>query len=202
VDVLADPGCYCYHGEPAWRAYFRSTLGHNTLELGGTNQSASGGPFMWVRHAKSRVLLAHPDPAGVSYWIGEHTGYSRGRNPVVHRRTAELDGQLRCLRLVDELSTDRCQPARLAFHLGPRVAAEIDGHCARLQWTDPAGVQRTAMVTLPGALAWRAYRGQLDPPLGWYSSGFGKREPSVSLVGQGWVEPHTGPLCSMWELDG
>ncbi|MST34736.1 hypothetical protein GHK86_18660, partial [Acidimicrobiaceae bacterium USS-CC1] len=44
VDVLADPGTYCYHGEPAWRAYFRSTLAHNTLELGGTDQATSGGP--------------------------------------------------------------------------------------------------------------------------------------------------------------
>ena len=31
VDVLADPGTYCYHGEPAWRSYFRSTIAHNTL---------------------------------------------------------------------------------------------------------------------------------------------------------------------------
>ena len=44
VDVLADPGCYCYHGEPAWRRYFRSTLGHNTLELDGTDQSVVGWP--------------------------------------------------------------------------------------------------------------------------------------------------------------
>ena len=34
VDMLADPGTYCYHGEPEWRAYFRSTIAHNTLELG------------------------------------------------------------------------------------------------------------------------------------------------------------------------
>ena len=27
VDVLADPGTYCYHGEPSWRAYFRGTTG-------------------------------------------------------------------------------------------------------------------------------------------------------------------------------
>ena len=39
VDVLADPGTYCYHGQPEWRSYFRSTLGHNTLELGGRDQS-------------------------------------------------------------------------------------------------------------------------------------------------------------------
>ena len=30
VEVLADPGTYCYHGEPAWRSYFRGTRGHST----------------------------------------------------------------------------------------------------------------------------------------------------------------------------
>ncbi|MFF1631882.1 alginate lyase family protein, partial [Streptomyces sp. NPDC058272] len=41
VDVLADPGTYCYHGQPEWRQYFRSTLGHNTLQLDGSDQSVS-----------------------------------------------------------------------------------------------------------------------------------------------------------------
>ena len=45
VDILADPGTYCYHGEPRWRQWFRSTAAHNTLEVGGVSQSESGGPF-------------------------------------------------------------------------------------------------------------------------------------------------------------
>ena len=39
VDILADPGTYCYHGDLAWRSYFRSTIAHNTAELGGRDQS-------------------------------------------------------------------------------------------------------------------------------------------------------------------
>ncbi|EDY51687.1 conserved hypothetical protein [Streptomyces clavuligerus] len=48
VDILADPGTFCYHGQPEWRRYFRSTLGHNTLRLDGADQSASGGPVLWT----------------------------------------------------------------------------------------------------------------------------------------------------------
>ena len=51
VDILADPGTYCYHGEPEWRKYFQSTIGHNTLEVDGRWQSVRGGPFLWLRHA-------------------------------------------------------------------------------------------------------------------------------------------------------
>ncbi len=54
VDILADPGTYCYHGEPEWRSYFRSTIAHNTVELDGQNQSGDGGPFLWLRHANGR----------------------------------------------------------------------------------------------------------------------------------------------------
>ncbi len=201
VDILADPGTYCYHGEPEWRGYFRSTLGHNTLELDGTDQSTSGGPFLWVRHARSRVVHARSGAGGVSRWIGQHTGYRSWRHPVVHQRTVELDAPHRTLRVVDELLTDRRHVARLAFHLGPSVTAELDGNRARLGWTDPTGVPQTANLTLPAALSWKAYRGQLDPPLGWYSPTFGRREPSVTLIGQGLLDPHDAPLSSEWQVD-
>ncbi|MFE4724245.1 heparinase II/III-family protein, partial [Streptomyces sp. NPDC056728] len=88
VDVLADPGTYCYHGQPEWRRYFRSTLGHNTLQLDGEDQSVSGGPFLWTRHADSRVLTATADTSeeGVARWCAEHDGYQGS----VHRRRVEL----------------------------------------------------------------------------------------------------------------
>ena len=47
VEILVDPGTYCYHGEPEWRSYFRSTRAHNALELDGTSQAVEAGPLMW-----------------------------------------------------------------------------------------------------------------------------------------------------------
>ena len=92
VDVLADPGTYCYHGEPAWRAYFRSTAGHDTLELDGRDQSESGGPFLWTRHANTWLLeTVGLDGTPVARWVAEHDGYSRRDEPVRHRRHVELD---------------------------------------------------------------------------------------------------------------
>ncbi|MGD3111641.1 alginate lyase family protein, partial [Streptomyces sp. YGL11-2] len=102
VDVLADPGTFCYHGQPAWRQYFRSTLGHNTLQLDGDDQSVSGGPFLWTRHARSRVLAADTSGAsnrGTALWCAEHDGYQRS----VHRRRVELTAASQELRVVDEV---------------------------------------------------------------------------------------------------
>lgn len=187
VDVLADPGTYCYHGEPEWRAYFRSTIGHNTLELDGRDQSRSGGPFLWTRHARSRVLVAHDRPSGVSHWVAEHEGYGRD---AVHRRSVDLDTRAGELRLVDEVAAARPRPCRLALHLGPAVSAVLRGDRAELSWTAQDG-PRTAVLLLPAGLDWTARRGATDPPLGWYSPGFGRREPATTLIGSGVIGPGT-----------
>lgn len=179
VDVLADPGTYCYHGQPEWRRYFRSTLGHNTLQLDGDDQSVSGGPFLWTRHARSRVLVADTSEKDVARWCAEHDGYQGS----VHRRRVELTAVTRELRIVDEVRGPK-RSVRLAFHLGPAITAELVGNRAVLTWTRD-GEERSAVLDLPGELNWRAHRGESDPPLGWYSAGFGRKEPATTLVGTG-----------------
>ncbi|WP_405000591.1 alginate lyase family protein [Kitasatospora cathayae] len=186
VDVLADPGTYCYHGQPEWRRYFRSTLGHNTLELDGADQSASGGPFLWTRHAHSRVLVADTSDAKVARWCAEHDGY----HPSVHRRRVELDSGSRELRITDEVSGPG-RAVRLAFHLGPAITADLTGDRAVLTWTTD-GERRSAVLDLPEQLSWRAHRGESEPPLGWYSAGFGRREPATTLVGTGFSDGAQG----------
>ncbi|MFK0289790.1 alginate lyase family protein [Streptomyces sp. NPDC090442] len=185
VDVLADPGTFCYHGQPEWRRYFRSTLGHNTLQLDGHDQSVSGGPFLWTRQARSRVLTADTSGAsheGTATWCAEHDGYQRS----VHRRRVELTAASRELRVVDEVRGPR-RAARLAFHLGPTIAADLVDHRAVLTWSRD-GEDRSAVLDLPGQLNWRAHRGESDPPLGWYSPGFGRKEPTTTLVGTGFAD--------------
>ncbi len=189
VDVLADPGTFCYHGQPEWRQYFRSTLGHNTLQLDGGDQSVSGGPFLWTRHARSRVLVADTSTEGAARWCAEHDGYQ----PSVHRRRVELTAASQELRVVDEVRgphSDR-RAVRLAFHLGPAIAADLVGNRAVLTWTRD-GEDRSAELDLPGRLSWQAHRGESDPPLGWYSPGFGRKEPAITLVGTGFTDGTEG----------
>ena len=126
VDVLADPGTYCYHGEPSWRRYFRSTLAHNTVEVGGSDQSTLGRPLPLVAPGSEQV-----DRVGDR--AGRLSGSSRGPQsttatgslnpPLSHRRSVRLVSGLRQLEIVDRLETTGEHGLRLAFHLGPDIDA-------------------------------------------------------------------------------
>jgi hypothetical protein len=181
VDVLADPGTYCYHGEPQWRAYFRSTIAHNSAEIDNQSQSSEGGPFLWLRHANAQEIAAR-DLGDVTTWTAEHDGYTSLRPPAQHRRTVTLDRASRSIDIVDEISG--AHDIRLAFHLGPDVRAELNGKTVKLQWPDatPPG---TARMELPPPLEWSLHQGEADPILGWYSSGLGRRVPAITLLGKG-----------------
>lgn len=182
VDVLADPGTYCYHGEDAWRSYFRSTAGHNTVEVDGQDQSTPGGPFLWSRSARSTVDAVIRRDGAVRTWIAHHDGYPGVR----HARSVTLSPEDRWLTVVDALTTRDGRPHhfRLMLHLGPdvRLLDDPDSRFAALVW--PGG---QATLLLADGITWSAHRGEVNPPLGWYSPRFGVKVPSTVLVGAGVV---------------
>jgi uncharacterized heparinase superfamily protein len=186
VDVFADPGTYCYGVDPGWRAYFRSTLGHNTLEVAGVDQSLAAGPHLWARHARAELEGASGlDGGPVAEWRAVHHGYRRLRPSVVHRRSVRLDRRARQLVVEDRLEGG-AHECRLAFHLGPDIACTLERDRAILRWRDAHG-ERRATVALPDELTWERLEGQIDPPAGWYSPAFGARMPTVMLLGIGSV---------------
>jgi hypothetical protein len=200
VEVLADPGTYTYHGDPAWRSYFRSTVAHNTIELAGKDQSQPGGPSLWVRHASTRLLAAVQDADGeIESWSAEHDGYAGLKPAALHRRTVRLHRHRRRLQVVDEIVTKGRYQCRLAFHLGPSIQTALDGSTAQLEWPDADGRVR-ATLELPRQLEWAAHRGETDPILGWYAEGLGRKQPTVTLVGIGRCGPALGELVTVLEL--
>jgi hypothetical protein len=192
VDVLADPGTYCYHGDPAWRSYFRSTVAHNTLEVDGRDQSGDGGPFLWLRHANGRELKV-VDSGDVATWTADHDGYLASRPQIRHLRSVCLDRASRLIDIVDRIGGGPCD-VRLAFHLGPDVLVELRDGYAILRWPD-AVTPGAGWLELAPQLDWTLHRGETDPILGWYSRGFGERTPAYTLLGCGNV-PSGTPLTS------
>jgi len=192
VDILADPGTYCYHGEPEWRKYFQSTIGHNTVEVGGQWQSVRGGAFLWLRHAVGREISV-TDDGTVATWTAEHDGYQSLKASARHRRSVRLDRASRAIDIIDEIyggDHDVC----LAFHFGPEVYAELRDSVAVLSWPAPSAPER-ARLELPSALQWSLHRGETDPILGWYSQGLGQRVPAWTLLGR-WHAMPVKPLAT------
>ena len=174
TEILVDPGTFCYHGEAEWRAYFRGTRGHSTLTVGSADQASPGGPFLWLTHP--RTTLAHWEPN--RSWQASHDGYGA----AVHHRRVTLDGAE--ITICDWIDAPGPLCVQLGFHLGPCVEARLLPRGAELNWSGGS-----ALVTLPGLLAWSSHRGEIDPPFGWYSRGFGHREPTTVLAGHGLLHP-------------
>jgi hypothetical protein len=186
IDILADPGTYCYHGEPAWREWFRSTAAHNTVELGGVSQAESGGPFLWNTHPCTTTLTCDVGEQPVQTWTAEHDGYRRLSSPTTHCRSVTLDAPQRRLTVIDTFSTATAAPMRVSWHLGPDVIVDLGGTRATLSWQLGSNPRRGTML-LPDGLAWSINRANVDPVDGWYAPRFGTRVPATSLVGIGMV---------------
>lgn len=185
VEVLVDPGTYAYQGEASWRAYFRSTIAHNCLELDGEDQSVSGGPFMWVKWAKAEEIETRClDSGPKATWRAAHDGYERLSPSVHHERAVTLERNRRRIIVEDVVRTSGLHTGRLAFHLGPDIDCRLEGGLAHLDWQN-CKRRWHAKMQLPDSLDWSAIQGQTEPPLGWYSPCFGTKQPITTLIGEG-----------------
>jgi len=210
VEIVADPGTYCYHGEPEWRDHFRSTRAHATVTVDQRNQSEIAGPFLWRAKAEaSLVANAGLDgsasiDAGSAMAEATHDGYED--LGVIHRRRVVLDRSERTLTVVDaidpvEVDTDddggdranRSSVVDVVFPLGPGVQVTLDegAETAWLRWDRPGGEGAgRASVTLDPGLSWSVVEGVESPPAGWYSARFGTKVPAPVLLGR---SPTAGP---------
>jgi len=178
VDVLVDPGTYDYFSYPPWREYFRSTRAHNTVVVDGRDQSQMLGLFLWGKRANPRCVRWEPAASGGKV-IGEHDGYSRLKDPVIHRRTLELDGRARTLTIQDDIVAHGNHEIEARFHWAE--------HCV----VSPAGENRYRVNVGPGwiemeldrRLRVESFRGSTDPIAGWVSRGYHQKEAGTTLVG-------------------
>lgn len=112
--LVVDPGTYQY-AAGKWRDYFRSTAVHSTASVDGRDQSVFTGPFRVSDLAHGRLVsfdLAGAQPAAV----GEHDGYGRLPDPVLHRRRIQFQSPVK-LTLTDTFSGKAVHQIALNFHL-------------------------------------------------------------------------------------
>jgi hypothetical protein len=185
-EILVDPGTYAYHTDPAWRRYFRSTLAHNTVGIDGEDQSVQAGNFMWNQHARARCIEF--DGGGdVQRFVGEHTGFRRLEDPVVHRREIQLDTRRQVIDVTDILLCDGSHVARRSWHFAESC------HVERTQ----AGIKATSGSTtvtlepLEELHEVQVHRAGTAEQGGWISRRFGRKEPSTTVHWYSRIQGHT-----------
>jgi hypothetical protein len=174
--VLIDPGTYAYHTQRRWRDYFRGTAAHNTLCVDGMDQSEIGGNFMWLRKANASCVSFVHD-AEMADWLAEHDGYTRLRDPLVHRRRIRFEPALGRLRVTDSVKCARQHSLAWHWHFDPRCKIDLFEDAVIVTAGD-----WLVRLRLPHAVSsMTVHRGQDDPPLGWISRRFDHKEPATTL---------------------
>ncbi len=192
--LFVDPGTYLYHSGGQWRDWFRGTRAHNTLNIGGADQSIMSGAFNWSHKAVTTLESA----SGGKNWsvTAVHDGYEK-RFGVVHRRAlfSTQDG----FAIHDELIGPGMRMAEIVFQLAPDFNAEV------IEGTVVIGRHSEAIGLLtwnePGEITVNA-EGEIGEG-GWYSSAFGKKVEAKRISWRGTV-PAQGVTCvfALAEADG
>ena len=190
-ELLIDAGTYAYHTAEAWRAYFRGTAAHNTIRVDGRDQSVSGGSFLWLTHATSRVEEYAIDP-NIERLTAWHDGYARLRDPVRHRRRWVLDRERQALTVTDELFCTRSHQIEVFWHFAEDCTVE----CVGGQVTASSGNVILTMTVPPG-LERMLLHGTTSPISGWRSRDLDRKEPCSTLVLSGRIRGDARFVTSM-----
>ena len=164
--VIVDPGTFTYHTHKDLRAYFVSTLAHNTVCVNAKNQATQAGPTLWLNHYKTKVISCDESSGEVT---ATHNGYAS--DGVAHTRKIQFNRDENEFVIVDTLRCEKAATVEIPFHLHPEATVRLDGSMAA--------------VDVPGA---RCVEIALDEKLsytvcddGWYSEHFGEKVPAKYL---------------------
>ncbi|MYM90976.1 heparinase [Rugamonas sp. FT82W] len=184
-EFLVDPGTYAYHTQKSWRDYFRSTAAHNTVCVDHQDQSEIGGNFMWLRKANAR-LLAHQPSGPVQRFEGEHDGYKRLADPVIHRRVVEFDTNRNTLVVKDILQCRAQHHVALHWQLAEGCRTQLEDGTVRV-----LGQRSELQLRCGFGGGAELLRGSETPIGGWISRRFDEKTAIDTLRWQGTVNGTT-----------
>jgi uncharacterized heparinase superfamily protein len=170
-ELIVDPGVGSYFARPTLRDAFRGTGFHATVSVDGLDSSVSGGPFLWSRHARTRLLAVDLERGFVA---AEHDGYERLGDAVTHRRVvvALLNGSFL---VVDRLAATGMHRYSQRWPLHPALEVETCSAQGVVARRPSSGV----LFSVAGeSVSVRATRGETEPTMGWWSERLESVAPS------------------------
>ena len=172
-EIVEDPGTGSYYGHPAWRKVLRSTAAHATVTVDGHDQSDMGGPFLWTRHARTRVRAVDLDAGVVD---AEHDGYADGADGVVHRRWVIAPPDLPGVLIVDRLTGTGRHDVTTTFPLARDIDIDTSGSAVALS-RDGDHIADIVTASTTPVSRW-AVRGDEASHRGWSSHRLEQRSPA------------------------
>jgi uncharacterized heparinase superfamily protein len=177
--LIADPGVYSYHLGAEWRNYFRSTAAHNTVVVDGQDQSLLLGEWHVIRPARATLHQWITDQH-FDFADGSHAGYTRLRQPVIHRR------QIFFVRpeywiVLDSLDGRGQHQFDLYFHLMPDAMALLDPGSGVARIQHDVGTDLVICPIRDADVRAEVVSGSLNPIQGWISRYSGEKTPAPTL---------------------
>ena len=180
LNIAIDPGTYSYNAPPPWNNPFAHTAYHNTVTVDDKDQMERASRFMWLPWLKGTSYGKNvPIRGDASCWNGEHDGYRRLDDPVVHRRGVVRLGADHWL-IVDALCGRQPHHCRLHWLLLD-APCEIDSDHNIVEIETPAGGYRIATTSSVSGSRFEVKRADVASARGWRSSYYHSREPALSL---------------------
>lgn len=176
--VIVDSGVDDYYRQDQWRAYYRSTRAHNTIEIDGKEQSEIWGNFRVGRRAHPSGVQINSNEI-LPFIQGSHDGYFALSEKVLHRRTIGFFKE-KILIIFDEISGKQEHAVESFLHFHPDFTFNDNEFIARGKNFD--------VLIFPFGTFYQSkkYHGQQNPLQGWYSPEFGTRFPNwvISIGGK------------------
>ncbi len=175
-NILRDSGTYMYTSDEPWESYFPSTAAHNTITVDGADQMTRASRFMWFDWTKAK-LTTYNSGHGSKLMQGEHYGYHRKGQNLVHRRTV-LSWSDDCWIIVDDLLGSGRHELELFWQVCDSGYQLSDN---QLTLNTEAGLVGLAVIACDNEIGCKCFRGD-DRPIGWQSLHYGDRRPAPVLV--------------------
>jgi len=166
--ILIDPGFHTYFGSLDWHRYFRSTRGHNLIEVDGHGQAKHEGRIAWSK-VSSPQNVCFLSSEKVDFFSGEIDRFAELSLPISHQRAIVFFKNLYFLIIdqVDDTSKDKSKHLVESFlHFAPGT----------LKIDDKAFIyngQNVGQVAAHPNSEINVKKGGTDTTDGWIATGYG-----------------------------
>lgn len=179
LNVALDPGTYSYNAAPPWDNRLAHTSYHNTVTVDDKDQMDRASRFLWLPWLNGKPFGRKvPTSGDIGCWNGEHDGYRRLSDPIIHRRGIVRIGPSHWL-VVDSLQGRQPHSFRLHWLLVD-APYETNPKHKSLELQSSVGRYRIAAASSIES-SFNVARARPDSPAGWCSPYYHSRQPAISV---------------------